>query len=125
MVKITIIDTDYSKEEYYNRRVKETNYFTGRKISSRSNTELLEKIYTQSHCDWKLNTELLKRIYIRSGYNWHLILTLFQNEDYIWWSYINYEQNRKLRRFIDKLKWNIELTMVVHVILLELLKLLT
>ena len=86
MVKITIIDTDYSKDEYYKSRVKETIYFIGRNISCR------------------LNSQLLREIYQRSGYNWHLILTLFRNEDYVWWSYVNYQYNRKLRQFIDILE---------------------
>ena len=83
MVKITILNTDYSKDEYYKAKVKETAYFLGRRISTRINSELLRKIYNAS------------------GYNWHLILTLFRNEDYVWWSYVNYQENRKLRRFID------------------------
>ena len=86
MVKIKIIDTDYSKEKYYKSRVKKTAYFLGREISCR------------------LNSQLLKRIYHGSGYNWNLILTLFRNEDYVWWSYVNYQENRKLRRFIDILE---------------------
>ena len=83
MVKITIIDTDYCKDEYYKSRVKKTDYFIGRNISCR------------------LNSQLLRKIYNASGYNWHLIITLFKNEDYVWWSYVNYQHNCKLRRFID------------------------
>ena len=83
MLLINIIKRDYNKDEYYKTRVKRTSYFIGKNISCR------------------LNSELLKKIYIRSGYNWHLILTLFHQEDYIWWSYVNYQENCKLRRFID------------------------
>ena len=86
MIRIITYDSDYSKDEYYKSKVKKTAYFIGRSISCR------------------LNSELLKTIYIRSGYNWHLILTLFRNEDYIWWSYVNYQENQKLRRFIDILE---------------------
>ena len=86
MVKITIFDSNYSKDEYYKSRVKETTYFIGRNISCR------------------LNSQLLREIYQGSGYNWHLILTLFRNEDYVWWSYVNYQYNRKLRQFIDILE---------------------
>ena len=76
----------YSKDQYYKSRVIKTTYFTGHKISCH------------------LNAKLLKKIYSKSGYNWHLILTLFRNEDYIWWSYLNYQENGKLRRFIDILE---------------------
>ena len=86
MTKITIIDTDYSKDQYYKTRIEKTSYFIGRNISCR------------------LNSQLLKRIYQQSGYNWHLILTLFRNEDYVWWSYVNYQKNRRLRIFIDILE---------------------
>ena len=78
---------EYSKDEYYTRRVKQTAYiFQEYKLSSR--------IYL----------DLLKKIYHRSGYNWSLILIQFRNEDYIWWSYITYTESRKLTRFIDILE---------------------
>ena len=85
MVKISIFEFDYSKDQYYKSLVKKTDYFIGREISCRLNQEILKKIHL-------------------SGYNWHLILTLFRNEDYIWWSYVNYQENRKLRQFIDILE---------------------
>ena len=77
----------YNKDEYYKQKVKQTAYiFQQWKLSSR--------IYL----------DLLTRIYNRSGYNWSLISIQFRNEDYIWWSYITYQENRKLRRFIDILE---------------------
>ena len=103
MTKITILNTDYSKDRYYKYRVKETTYFIGRKISCR------------------LNSQLLRKIYHRSGYNWHLILTLFRNEDYVWWSYVNYHENRKLRVYIDILEMEHSIdsgcpTNIIHII---------
>ena len=77
----------YNKDEYYKQKVKQTAYiFQQWKLSSR--------IYL----------DLLTRIYNRSGYNWSLISIEFRNEDYIWWSYITYQENHKLRRFIDILE---------------------
>ena len=86
MVKISIFENDYSKDQYYKSRVIKTAYFIGSSTSCR------------------LNAELLGKIYYSSGYNWQLISTLFRNEDYVWWSYVNYQENRKLRRFIDILE---------------------
>ena len=45
MVKISIFDSDYSKDEYYKSKVKKTAYFLGREISCRLNSQLLKRIY--------------------------------------------------------------------------------
>ena len=78
---------EYNKDEYYKRKVKQTAY-----------------IFQQSKLSSRIYFDLLKRIYNRSGYNWSLISIQFRNEDYIWWSYITYQENPKLRRFIDILE---------------------
>ena len=76
-----------SKDHYYTQRIKNTAYmFQERKTS---NVRYLD---------------LLRRIYNRSGYDWSLIVVQFKNEDYIWWSYINFRESRTLNRFIDKLE---------------------
>ena len=78
---------EYSKDQYYTQRVRETAYmFQEYKLSS--------VIYRN----------LLRKIHNRSGYNWSLILIQFRNEDYIWWSYVTYKESRTLNRFIDKLE---------------------
>ena len=80
------INRQMGKDYYYNQRVKQTSYISQEwKIASR------------------INFNLLKKIYNRSGYCWSLISIQFRNEDYVWWSYITY-QNPKLRRFIDILE---------------------
>ena len=78
---------EYSKDEYYRKRVKEAAY--------------IFREYKLSSC---IYLDLLRRIYYRSGYDWSLILVQFRNEDYIWWSYITYKESRTLARFIDKLE---------------------
>ena len=77
---------EYNKDQYYVQRIKETAYiFQEYKLSS--------VIYR----------DLLRKIYYRSGYDWSFVKKQFRNEDYIWWSYTNYKENRKLHRFIDEL----------------------
>ena len=78
---------EYNKDQYYVQRIKETAYiFQEYKLSS--------FIYL----------DLLRKIYYRSGYDWSFVIKQFRKEDYIWWSYTNYKENRKLHRFIDKLE---------------------
>ena len=78
---------EYSKYKYYKRKVTQTAY-----------------IFQQSRVSSRIYFDLLKRIYNRSGYNWSLISVQFRYEDYVWWSYITYQENPKLRRFIDILE---------------------
>ena len=81
------IKKEYNKEQYYMLKVKESAYiFRGYRLSS--------VIYQ----------DLLKRIYNRSGYVWSLILFQFQNEDYVWWSWVNFVQNRRLTKLVDELE---------------------
>ena len=82
-----LYNKEYSKDEYYRWRVKQTAY-----------------IFQEYKPNCGIYLDLLRRIYHRSGYDWSLILVQFRNEDYIWWSYISYQQSRELRRFIDILE---------------------
>ena len=81
------VKKEYNKDQYYTRKVKESAYiFQGYRLSS--------VIYQ----------DLLRKIYNRSGYVWSVISFQFQNEDYIWWSWTNFIQNRKLSRLADELE---------------------
>ena len=82
-----LCNKEYSKDEYYTWRVKQAAY-----------------IFQEYKRSSGIYLDLLRRIYHRSGYDWSLILIQFRNEDYIWWSYITYQQSRELRRFIDILE---------------------
>lgn len=81
------INKEYSKDQYYNQKLKKTTHlFTGYKLSC--------VIYR----------DLLKKIYNRSGYVWSVISYKFPNEDYIWWSWSNFTENRRLTRLVDELE---------------------
>ena len=89
-----IYNKEYSKDEYYKYKIQ----YYKRKI------EKTDYIFQQSRISSRIYFPLLKRIYNRSGYNWSLVSNQFRHEDYVWWSYVNYQENRKLRRFIDILE---------------------
>ena len=78
---------EYSKDQYYAQRIKETAH-----------------IFQENKWSSFIYRDLLRKIYYRSGYDWSLITVQFRNEDYIWWSYITYKESRTLNRFIDKLE---------------------
>ena len=85
---------EYSKEEYYKCKI---SYYKKR-------IEKSDYILKQSRISSRIYFQLLKWIYSSSGYNWHLISNQFRFEDYVWWSFTNYQQNVRLRRFIDTLE---------------------
>ena len=78
---------EYSKDRYYEQRIKKTAY-----------------IFQERKFSYFIYRDLLKRIYYRSGYDWAVVKLHFRNEDYIWWSYITFKESRTLNRFIDKLE---------------------
>ena len=81
------VNREHSKDQYYTHRIKKTKYmFNGYRLSC--------VIYG----------DLLKKIYCRSGYIWAVISYKFPNEDYVWWSWVNFTENRKLTRLVDELE---------------------
>ena len=80
------IKKEYSKDQYYTQKVKSTTYMLGYRLSSVIYRDLLQKIYN------------------RSGYIWSVISFQFQNEDYVWWSWVNFVENRRLTRLVDELE---------------------
>ena len=79
-------------------------YYVGKVIYYNKRVELSAYIKKQSKISRNEYYLLLQKIYATSGYNWYLITNQFPHEDYIWWSYTNYSQNRKLRLYIDELE---------------------
>ena len=88
------IDQGCKKEKYYIRRI---GYY---------NKEIKKSKYIkkQSKISRRIYYPLLEKIYSKSGYNFYLITNQFPYEDYIWWSFTNYNENRKLRKYIDELE---------------------
>ena len=84
-----------------NRREK---YYIGKVLYYNKKVETSAYIKNQSKISRKKYYPLLQKIYSKSGYNWYLITVQFSYEDYIWWSYTNYNENRQLRKYIDDLE---------------------
>ena len=81
------IRKEYNKDTYYTQRIKQSAY--------------IFKSYRLSSVIYR---DLLQKIYLRSGYVWSIISLKFHNEDYIWWSYTNFIENRRLMRLVDELE---------------------
>ena len=91
-------------KQYITKQNKREKYYKGKISYYKKRIERSAYIVNQSRISSRIYFPLLKRIYNQSGYNWYLITNQFPYEDYIWWSFTNYEKNAKLRKFIDVLE---------------------
>ena len=91
-------------KQHIAKEQKREKYYIGKIIYYNKKVEL--STYVMKHSEISRNEYylLLQKIYATSGYNWYLITNQFPHEDYVWWSYTNYSQNRRLRLYIDELE---------------------
>ena len=91
-------------KQYITKNNRREKYYKGKVNYYKKRIEKSEYIVKQSKKSSRIYFPLLKSIYNKSGYNWYLIINQFCYEDYIWWSYTNYEKNTRLRKYIDMLE---------------------
>ena len=91
-------------KQYITKQNKREKYYKGKISYYKRRIEKSDYIVEQSKASARIYFSLLKRIYNKSGCNWFLITNQFPHEDYIWWSFTNYESNARLRKFIDILE---------------------
>ena len=91
-------------KQYIRKENKREKFYKGRISYYKKKIEKSKYIKKQSRVSSRIYFPLLKRIYNKSGYNWQIISNQFNKEDYVWWSYTNYENNARLRKYIDDLE---------------------
>ena len=91
-------------KQYIRKENKKEKYYIGKILYYNKRIEISAYIKEQSKVSRGIYYPLLQKIYSKSGYNWYLVTNQFPYEDYIWWSYTNYSENRKLRKYIDDLE---------------------
>ena len=91
-------------KQYIRKQYKTEEYYIGKVSCYNKKIEKLAHVKKQSKISRRIYYPLLQRIYTKSGYNWSLVTNQFRYEDYVWWSYTNYNENRKLRIYIDQLE---------------------
>ena len=93
-------------KRYANRGYRKEKYYIQKAKCYNEEIEKLKHIKKQSIISRRIYYPLLQEMYNRSGYNFYLISNQFPYEDYVWWSYTNYNTNRTLRKYIDDLEMN-------------------